>query len=55
MAESLSQYLQKHTAISGQLTKNQSLRLMVSDLTDQIEKSARTILNQKIQLEQITG
>jgi glutamate racemase len=55
MADSLSQYLQKHAAISGQLTKNQSLRLMVSDLTDQIEKSARMILKQKIPVEQVTG
>jgi len=51
-ADSLAQFLQTNAAISGRLTRNQSLRLMVSDLTEQIEKSARMILKQKVRLEQ---
>ncbi|UCD82645.1 MAG: aspartate/glutamate racemase family protein, partial [Desulfobacterales bacterium] len=53
MVDSLAQYLQEHAAIRGQLARNQSLRLMVSDLTDQIEKSAQMILKQKIPVEHI--
>ncbi len=55
LAESLVQYLQENAAIRGRLTRNQSLRLMVSDRTDQIEKSAQMILQQKIPVEQIVG
>lgn len=53
-ADSLVQYLQENAAISDRLTRNQSLRVMVSDLTDQIEQSARVILKQKIRLEHIS-
>jgi glutamate racemase len=52
-AETLAQYLQENAVISRQLAKNQSLRLMVSDLTEQVEKSAQLILKQKIRLEHL--
>lgn len=52
-ADRLAQYLQENDAISGQLTRNQSLRLMMSDVTDQVEKSAQMILKQNLRPEQI--
>ena len=53
LVDSLVQYLQDNAAIRGQLTRNQRLRLMVSDRTDQVEKSVQMILRQKIPLERI--
>jgi glutamate racemase len=55
LADSLVQYLQDNVVIRSQLTRNQSLRLMVSDLTDQVEKTAQMILRRKIPLELITN
>jgi glutamate racemase len=55
MVDSLAQYLQEHAVIRGQMARNQRLRLMVSDLTDQVEKAAQIILKQKVPMEQITS
>jgi glutamate racemase len=55
VVDSLAQYLQENAALRGQLTRNQTLRLMVSDLTDQVDQSAQRILQQKIPLEQIAS
>lgn len=55
LADSLVQYLHENAVIRDQLTRNQSLRLMVSDLTEQVERSVQTILRQKIPLERITS
>jgi len=55
VADSLAQFLDENAAVNGRLTRNQSLRLMVSDFTDQIELAARMILKQKVRLEQCSG
>ena len=54
-ADTLARYLQENAAPGRGLTKGRSLRLMVSDLTEQVEKSAQKILRQKIRLELFPG
>jgi len=54
LVDSLARYLQENAVLDSQLARNQTLRLMVSDLTDQIEKSAQLILKQRIPVEQVS-
>jgi len=54
LVDSLARYLQENAVLDSQLARNQTLRLMVSDLTDQIEKTARLILKQRIPVEQVS-
>jgi glutamate racemase len=51
LVDPLARYLQENTAGSSRLANRKSLRLMVSDITEQVEKSAQLILKQKISLE----
>ena len=51
VAEYLKDYLQAHEDVAGSLSKNGRMRLFVSDLTDQIENSAKMILKRNVRLE----
>lgn len=53
VADKLAAYLQKHAGVSDIPQKNKTLRLMVSDLTPQIQKTAHFILKKKVDLEHI--
>jgi glutamate racemase len=51
VAENLKDYLQAHGQIAASLSKKGRMRLFVSDLTDQIENSAKMILKRNVRLE----
>ena len=51
LVDTLAYCLQDNADLSRRLTKGKRLRLMVSDFTEQVEKSAQKILKQKIRLE----
>ena len=53
LVDTLAYCLQDNADLSRRLTKGKRMRLMVSDLTEQVEKSAQKILKQKIRLEHL--
>ena len=53
VSEYLKNYLQVHEDVAASLSKNGRMRLFVSDLTDQIEKSAKMILRRNVRLEAV--
>jgi glutamate racemase len=50
VAENLKDYLQDHGQVAASLSKNGRMRIFVSDLTDQIEHSAKMILRRNVRL-----
>lgn len=55
VAEKLKDYLHAHEKVAASLSKNGRIRLFVSDLTDQIENSAKTILRKNLRLEAVSS
>lgn len=53
VAENLKDYLQAHEQVAASLSKNGRIRLFVSDLTDQLENSAKMILRRNVRLEAV--
>jgi glutamate racemase len=51
VVDTLAKYLQENAVFNSRPAIRKRLRLMVSDLTEQVEKSAQLILRQKIRLE----
>ena len=51
VADKIADYLQMHAELTDRLGKNQTLRLFVSDITSQLEKTAQMTLKQNVRLE----
>jgi glutamate racemase len=51
VADRIADYLQMHAELTDRLGKNQTLRLFVSDITSQLEKTAQMTLKQNVRLE----
>jgi glutamate racemase len=55
LVESVKTYLERHVAIDNQLSKKGNLRLLLTDVTDCIQNTARTVLKTNVSLERVRG
>jgi glutamate racemase len=51
VADSLKSFLSRHRQIESTIGKNGALRIMMSDVTSQVEKTARSILKKKVPID----